>query len=372
MLNVLELLGHPEKNYRTIHIAGTNGKGSVSTKIASALQAAGYKTGLFTSPHISSFRERIQINGELITEQNVVEHLKQIQALSYNLTFFETVTLMAFLHFSEQQVDYAVIETGIGGRKDATNCILPAASVITSIGFDHMEILGSTIEAITYEKAGIIKEGTPLVIGPTVPKTVISAIKSDFIAVQGPFSTFDEENSAIAKAALAVLEIPQGAIMEGCNKRPPCRIQEVIKDTHPIILDVAHNPEGLKALFRSLDHRHPGKTFAAIVGLSSSKDIKGCLEVLIQYASHLYLVQAEHRGCPVKILTQELKSLNFDKFTTCHSIKEIIQTHDGPLVICGTFFIMRQAQEALGILAAQDPVELNEPVAGQYFKGSTL
>jgi dihydrofolate synthase/folylpolyglutamate synthase len=354
MQAMLAKLNNPEKNFRSIHIAGTNGKGSVSTKIAKGLEAAGYKVGLFTSPHISTFRERVQINGECISEEAMTTYF---QAIGSELTFFETVTLIAFLHFSAQQVDYAVIETGIGGRKDATNCICPELSIITSIGWDHTEILGDTLEAIAYEKAGIIKAGVPVIIGPTVPKEIST---SPLTQIQGPFSTYDEENSAIAACALTQLGIAKQAIDKGCSKRPPCRLEEVVSHPHPIILDVAHNPDGIRALFTSLTNLYPSQKFSAIVGLSNSKDVTGCLKVLIEHVDHLYLVQAKHRGTPVQDLAEILDRLNFSSYTpSC--IQDCIH-HPGPLVICGTFFIMQEARESLGLQFPSDPIQLNESI----------
>lgn len=363
---LLKALGHPEKTFRSIHIAGTNGKGSVSTKIATALRHAGYKTGLYTSPHISCFRERIQINGELISEEQVTEYLEKILKLNIQPTFFETTTLLAYLHFSKEKVDYAVIETGIGGRKDATNTIIPELSIITSIGMDHTEILGDTLEKIAFEKAGIIKEGIPVFIGPSVPKKEIEPVaiqnRASLTQVTGSFPTFDEENSAIAKAALNHLGIEKRFIQTGCLARPPCRIQEMAREPHPIVLDVAHNPNGLTALFKSLNHLYPDQKFACIVGLSDSKDIEGCLEILTQNVSYLYLVQAMHRGTPTEILARKLDGFGYSHYTTSLSIQEALEANKGPLLVCGTFFIMDEVRELLGLQFPQDPEELNENV----------
>ena len=162
-----EHFNHPHTRFKTIHVAGTNGKGSVSHMLASILQEAGYKTGLYTSPHLKDFRERIKINGEMVDEQYVTDFVRDNQALFAELrpSFFEMTVAMAFKYFADQQVDIAVIEVGLGGRLDSTNIITPLASVITNISFDHMALLGNTLEAIANEKAGIIKPGIPAVIG---------------------------------------------------------------------------------------------------------------------------------------------------------------------------------------------------------------
>ncbi len=164
--------GHPHNRYRTIHVAGTNGKGSVSHMIASVLQEAGYRTGLYTSPHLKDFRERIRVDGEMISEEEVISFIGQHEALISSITpsFFEMTVAMAFDWFARQEVDIAVIETGMGGRLDSTNIITPMLSVITNIGHDHMEFLGDTLAAVAGEKAGIIKRGVPVVIGECQPE----------------------------------------------------------------------------------------------------------------------------------------------------------------------------------------------------------
>lgn len=168
-----EYFGHPHLNYKTIHIAGTNGKGSVSHMIASILQEAGYRTGLYTSPHLKDFRERIRINGEMISEIEVVKFVQNHRSIIESLkpSFFEMTVAMAFDYFAQQNVDIAVIEVGLGGRLDSTNIIIPLISVITNIGHDHFDILGDTFELVAAEKAGIIKSGVPVIIGETRKET---------------------------------------------------------------------------------------------------------------------------------------------------------------------------------------------------------
>ena len=162
-----EYFKHPHTHFKTIHVAGTNGKGSVSHMLASILQEAGYKTGLYTSPHLKDFRERIKINGEMVSEQYVIDFVEDNKDLfaSIHPSFFEMTVAMAFKYFADQQVDIAVIEVGLGGRLDSTNIITPLASVITNISFDHMALLGNTLEKIAGEKAGIIKSGIPAIVG---------------------------------------------------------------------------------------------------------------------------------------------------------------------------------------------------------------
>lgn len=346
----LDCLEHPEKSFSSVHVAGTNGKGSVSTKIAKGLELSGFRTGLFTSPHISTFRERIQINGTMIPEKEVVELYSVITSLSIPLTFFEITTLMAMLYFAKENVDWAVFETGIGGRLDATNYLMPKLSVITSIALDHTELLGDTLEQIAQEKGGIIKPNVPVVIGPRVPRHVMEKIAH---ANQSPLTiapqkgeTFEEENNEISKAAMKILGL--ATISEALKTRPPCRIEEVRSPLYPfpVILDAAHNPDGLIALFKGIEK------LPVIVGLSQTKDLKGCLEVLCQKASHLYLVQAKS---PRAASHEELVSLLKDgSYTCCSSVKDALSFVSSKTLICGTFFILAEARRALGLSYPED------------------
>ena len=172
-IRLLDQLGNPQHKFKSIHIAGTNGKGSTSHMLAATLQTAGLKTGLYTSPHLKDFRERIKIDGAMVEEDFVIDFTQRIQPLIEEIepSFFEITVAMAFEYFAQQQVDIAVVEVGLGGRLDSTNVILPVLSIITNIGRDHMNILGDTLEKIAFEKAGIIKDGVPVIIGETLPET---------------------------------------------------------------------------------------------------------------------------------------------------------------------------------------------------------
>lgn len=172
-IELLEYLNNPQENFKTIHVAGTNGKGTVSHSLASVLQECGYKTGLYTSPHLRDFRERIRINGEMISEQDVIDFIETHKAKfeEMQLSFFEMATAMAFDYFAKEKVDVAIIEVGMGGRLDCTNVIKPELSIITNISLDHVHFLGNTLAEIAGEKAGIIKPFTPVVIGETQQQT---------------------------------------------------------------------------------------------------------------------------------------------------------------------------------------------------------
>src|SRR5690606_15707793 len=238
--DLVAYLHHPEKEFKSIHIAGTNGKGSTSHMLASVFQVAGYKTGLYTSPHLKDFRERIKIDGKMISEEEVVSFIAEHKQyfLSNQLSFFEMTVGMAFDYFRKEQVDIAIIETGMGGRLDSTNVIHPEASVITNIGLDHTQFLGNTLAAIATEKAGIIKEKVPVIIGETTPETK-SVFINKAIEKNAPISfaetmdndfsssfvldlkgNYQEKNVKTVLTTLEVLremgwEIPDSAIKEG-------------------------------------------------------------------------------------------------------------------------------------------------------------
>jgi len=439
------LLKHPSRAFPAIHIAGTNGKGSVSTKIAAAYQAMGLKTGLYTSPHISCFRERIRINGQMVTEEQVLEHLSTLFSIAekheIKATFFELTTMLAFLFFSAEKVDIAVLETGLGGRLDATNIANPILSIITSISLEHTEILGNTIEAIAYEKAGIIKSGIPVLIGPRVPKSVIEKVAiemgSPLMQIEGVFPDYHAENCAIAKQALNLetavqdgkvmqdfeleprpaggdhsqkvkappagsgygskdcinlpsstavsrlkyLEVPVNAIQRGLNALPPCRL-ETFTDTHfrtihyptpwpqAVILDVAHNPDGLKHLIQAVRIRYPSTPLRFVLGLSSNKDVLGCLQVIKGAAVAFHLVEGTNgRAAPKTEVEKHLKNLAVEESRIfceasikkgVHHASQIAGNNHEVVVVCGTFFIMGEARQALGIKEPHDPQDMNE------------
>lgn len=349
----------PHRQFKSIHIAGTNGKGSVATMIAKTLQAGGYKVGLYTSPHVTCFRERICINGEkipIIEVENLLTLLFEvIEEHAIPATFFELTTYMAFLYFSKEKVDFAVIETGLGGRLDATNVILPILSIITSVGFDHMEVLGNTIESITSEKAGIIKPNIPVVIGPTIPHSLIEKrakkLHSPLFQTQEGM-TFENENQLIALKAITYLrqtiKLPEEAIQEGLQAKPPCRLETLC--THPlIILDAAHNPEGFVSLFKAIAIKFPEKKIKVLFGICKNKDISNCLSILIAHCQIFYPVEAENgRGLQIDQLIEKLKSCGANSNRIFHypSLKDSFEQaateidENQLLLVTGTFFIM--------------------------------
>jgi len=376
---------NPEKRFASVHVAGTNGKGSVSTKIAHGLQLQGRNVGLFTSPHISTFRERIRVNSTMIPQSAVIDLLRDIydtiDAQNIPATFFEITTLLAFLYFAKQNIDIAVLETGLGGRLDSTNVIKPQLAVITSISLDHTEILGSSLEEITLEKAGIIKEGCPLVIGPKVPGHLVAPIadkkKCPYEQVTGEFKDFNEENSSIARRCLEILKVPNEHINRGILQMPSCRMEHIplinakTRDKpHAIILDVAHNPDGLEYLLSGLHKRYPQNPLRIVCGLSKNKDLQSCTSVLAHFGSSFHCIAANNpRALPAEELYKALKNTGFKEerlflkpslLENLHFAVECAGKNNEVLVICGSFFIMAEIRQYFGINEPQDPFELNE------------
>ena len=272
-IDILNLLDNPQKDFKSIHIAGTNGKGSTSHLLASVFMEAGYKTGLYTSPHLKDFRERIKINGEMIPENYVVsfvEHYK-IDFEKIAPSFFEWTVGLAFDYFRNEKVDIAIIETGLGGRLDSTNLIQPLVSVITNIGFDHTDLLGDTLDKIAFEKAGIIKENTPVVIGETVEQTknvFLSKAKqenSKIYFAEQDFDTLNFEQDFDSETALLnmqvvnkknnelfTIECPLAGIYQLKNFRTVLETFEVLKKLN-ITIDKKYIENGFKNVLQNTD-----------------------------------------------------------------------------------------------------------------------
>lgn len=366
----------------SVHIAGSNGKGSVATKIAYALQLAGKKTGLYTSPHIANLRERIQIDGKMIPITAVSHHLTEIFSASAHLgiepTFFECVTLLAFEWFAAESVDSAVIEVGLGGRLDATNIISPTLTVITSICLEHTNILGTSLEAIAQEKGGIIKPAIPVVIGPRVPIEPIAAIakrnNAPLHIVSGHFASYDEENNAVAQAAMALLQIPQGIIEQAIKRRPPCRF-EVIPPKRAVwpaalILDVAHNPGGLHRTLSEVAWRYPDKAIWVIWGLSRDKDVGSCCKEVAGSAAKVWCLQGNNeRSLEAASLKEQLIAAGaqsaavFAADSATAALEDLWRqpgVESAVVCVCGSFFHMAELRRALQIPQELDPFPLQE------------
>ncbi|WP_026915099.1 bifunctional folylpolyglutamate synthase/dihydrofolate synthase [Christiangramia portivictoriae] len=333
-LRLAEHLGHPENKFRSIHVAGTNGKGSVSHMLASVFQEAGYKTGLYTSPHLKDFRERIRINGEVISEEEVVDFIEENQDFleSNQLSFFEMTVGMALDYFAKSEVDIAIIETGLGGRLDSTNIITPQLSVITNIGLDHTAFLGTDLPAIASEKAGIIKNSVPVVIGEKHEATMpvfkakaaemnsslyfaedfqFSSIKSDLIG------TYQKYNKGTALASIEVLQalgwkIASEDIIDGLSKvqnNTGLRGRwEILGSDPKIICDTAHNAEGLKLVLDQLQQESFSKLHI-VLGVVNDKDLNSILPLFPKQANYYFAKPDVPRGMSAEILQNE--SLKF-------------------------------------------------------------
>ena len=318
MFALMESLGNPQAKYPIIHVAGTKGKGSVSALCASALQAAGYKVGLYTSPHLLDYVERIQVNGEPISHEfmiQLVEEIKPFVAKIPKLTTFEITTALGFLAFAKQGCTAAVIEVGLGGRLDATNVITPKVSVITSLSYDHMAVLGNTLAQIAGEKAGIIKDGVPVVSSPQKEESLevlrrVARLNNSAFTLIGKDvkfeglessldgqslqltddlrrSTFDLhlpllgshqlENAATAYAALRASGIPisDEAIQKGFSQVQWRARFEVARREPPVIFDSAHNQDSFAKLRETLETYFPGRQVYLIFGASEDKNIPG-------------------------------------------------------------------------------------------------
>lgn len=375
-----EIYNHPENAYPTIHVAGTNGKGSVCTKIASSLQKEGYATGLYTSPHISTFRERIQVNGQMISEGEMSSLFSEIQEAIIRLdipaTFFEIATLLAFLYFQRNHIDIAVIETGLGGRWDATNVISPLVSVITSIGYDHTDILGGSLVDIAGEKAGIIKKGIPVVIGPDVPysfmKEKADELGSPFYQSSFQDKDFDQENQETARLALTIIHpyfpTSERAVHAGLKTKPSCRFEHY-HHKKKVIFDVAHNSHGFTRLLQMLMHTYPHHDYRFVVGFSKDKDISECARLIQDQAHAVHLISGSH---PRLALVSEIQDAFINLKTQTHlekTIREGVQNalqafnpKQEVLVIAGSFFIMSEARKALGLEDPEDPCIWYDPL----------
>eukprot|EP00980_Cylindrotheca_fusiformis_P013092 scaffold3281_cov129-Cylindrotheca_fusiformis.AAC.11 len=386
----MKLVDQPDRI--VVHIAGTNGKGSVALKIANTLQNHGLKVGLFCSPHVSSFRERMQINGRVISEEEVVELLPLIYDLCIKhdipATFFEITTILAFMFYTKHDAKVVVLETGLGGRLDATNVIShPALSIITSIGLEHTRILGDTVELIAKEKGGIIKKHRPVLVGPHCPQEVLQQCAKDVGA--GPYyvpddvlgdskdhqiADYDLENQRISSAALLLLqrsnpEILSGLtterIKEGIVIRPPCRFEEVDHNGLKVILDVAHNPPAMEYLVVKLNKTYPVACFRFVAGMSSDKDLGQCARALLKTtpSESIHLVEASHpRAAKLEAILAAEPSLDGCRFdlkdrsitTQVKNAMDLAMERKEILVVCGSVFLMAEAREALGFDEPRD------------------
>jgi len=395
-IRLTEFLGNPERRFPSVHIAGTNGKGSTSHMLAAIFQSAGYRTGLYTSPHLKDFRERIKVNGQMIREDFVVDFVQRIRPLSESIdpSFFEVTVAMAFDYFAVEKVDIAIIEVGLGGRLDSTNIITPELSIITNIGYDHMNMLGNTLPAIAFEKAGIIKKGVPVVIGEHHPETalvfeqrakeenapltyadhqrsiydwkyqrhhLVAEVSTSPVANDKQFYQLDLPGIYQTKNLLTVLEATHLLHARGWNLEPEAihhGLQHVKKLTglhgrweliheHPdVILDVAHNEDGMRQLVRQVevtDHEE----LHIVIGMVGDKDIQRAL-ALLPSTAYYYFTRADiPRALPEDKLAEQAGSYGLQG-NTYPSVSEALKAarahaRDRDLIIvCGSVFVVAE------------------------------
>ena len=321
---LLNKLNNPQNSYKTIHIAGTNGKGSTAAFIASILKESGYKVGLYTSPHLVKFNERIQVNGREITDEELVNYTKLIKEKTHEAnvqpTFFEFTTTMAFLHFQKQKVDFAIIETGMGGRLDATNVLNPEISVITNISFDHMEHLGEDKLDIAKEKAAIIKENGTVV---TVEQdsNVLELFESVcreknaklFIVkkkIKPKISMLGEyqiRNAATAMKVAELLSISKNKIEQGLLKTKwPGRL-DVIKENPLVIVDCAHNVEGMRNLIKFVKKIDRSRKEILILGMAEDKEIDKMVSLIVPLFDEVVLTKGNYKPAELDVLEKEVR-----------------------------------------------------------------
>ncbi|WP_299553875.1 folylpolyglutamate synthase/dihydrofolate synthase family protein [Seonamhaeicola sp.] len=322
-------LNDPHKNFRSIHVAGTNGKGSTSHMLASVLQEAGYKVGLYTSPHLKDFRERIKINGQVVSKQFVIEFINRNKAFfkANQLSFFEMTVGMAFEYFSEQQVDIVVVEVGLGGRLDSTNVITPEVSVITNIGLDHTQFLGDTLEEIAAEKGGIIKPGIPVVIGETqnetkavfkklaqqhdckitfADKEVETVLESDLKGC------YQSKNIKTAIQAIKELRLKGYTISDADLKKGLLHVidntgllgrWQVLNHKPKVVCDTGHNREGLTHLMEQIS-KETFKSLHMVFGVVNDKDLNTIIDLLPKAATYYFCKPTISRALPAEDLRQ--------------------------------------------------------------------
>ena len=385
-------LNHPHQKYPTIHVAGTNGKGSTAHLLAAILQQSGYKTGLYTSPHLIDFRERIKINGKMISEDYVVSFIdKQIDFFNQiHPSFFEVTTAMAFDYFAHEKVDVAVIEVGLGGRLDCTNVISPVLSIITNISFDHTALLGNTLSAIATEKAGIIKPNTPVIIGEALPETeniFLQKAQTEkapivFVEKENPivraelsdtgkwiFETKDypnlvgelgglvqEKNAATVLCAIKILKEKGYKIIDSAVYEGFAKVIEITGlqgrwqciGTNPrIILDTGHNVDGIKFVIKQLEKERQNQLHI-VIGMAGDKDIDSVLKLLPKDAIYYFTKASVTRAMDEKVLAEKALRLGLkgESYSTVEQAideaKKAANTND-IIFIGGSTFVVADA-----------------------------
>jgi dihydrofolate synthase/folylpolyglutamate synthase len=390
--------GSPHRNFKTIHVGGTNGKGSVSHMLASTLQEAGYKTGLYTSPHLNDFRERIKINGEMISRAYVTDFVAHHQALFTEMkpSFFEMTVAMAFTYFADQQVDIAVIEVGLGGRLDSTNIITPLLSIVTNISFDHVALLGDTLEKIAEEKAGIFKPGVPAIVGTRAPATdFVFERKAAACAAPLQFASdnwevtrhndnsYDLSNKqglalhhltpelkgiyqrknipTVLEALLTLrksgLSLPEQAIRDGLSRVVRNtglfgRWQELARAPYTVC-DTGHNLDGITESVLQIG-TCPHEHLHVVIGMVNDKDINAVLRVLPPEATYYFTKAALPRALNEEILAQQARAIGlhgecYPTVTEAYAAAREAATQQDMIYIGGSTFVVAEVLDAAAL-----------------------
>jgi dihydrofolate synthase/folylpolyglutamate synthase len=393
-LHLAKLAGNPQDHLRFIHVAGTNGKGSTCAMLESIYRSAGLRVGLYTSPHLVSFRERIQVNRNPITAEEVITGVTRLQSLVETFptdhcpTFFEVVTVLALSHFAERSRDLVIWETGMGGRLDATNIVHPLASLITNIELDHERWLGSTRAEIAFEKAGIIKSDVPILTAAEAPEalevirrtaaerraplTVLppgtageAGLQTDLkLPLRGPHQ---RRNAALAIATVnrlqQVLPVSPAQLQQGLtNVDWPGRMQRVRpRSGVEVVLDCAHNPSGMSALAQGLGIEYPGRRPAIVLGMLADKDYAGMVSLAASIAKRIVFVPVRSdRSVEPRALASAYAINRSDISVDCRaSIAEALEllAHESFVVITGSLYLVGEAMETLGLVSALDVQE---------------
>ncbi len=399
-------INHPQNKFRSIHIAGTNGKGSTSHMLAAILQQAGYKTGLYTSPHLKDFRERIRINGEMVSEAFVVDFVQRTKDISDEIqpSFFELTVAMGFEYFAQEEVDIAIIETGLGGRLDSTNIITPILSIITNIGYDHINILGDTLEKIAYEKAGIIKPGVPVVIGEYSDATkAVFVNKATSCNAPIHFAQHEYEVYGITSTALQLdcavkniannesenfsldlnglyqtknlrtvlcaegILINLGFIIKNeaekfalANVKKLTGLQgrwDVVSEHPMIVLDVAHNEDGMKqVLNQALAYQADGvveeynRKLHFVMGMVKDKEVSKVLSMMPADADYYFTNAHIPRALAAATLQElaavyNLKGLVFEDVNAAIAFAKKQAKSDDLIIVCGSVFLVGEVEK---------------------------
>lgn len=395
---ICSALGNPEKGFPSIHIAGTNGKGSVSHMLAAIFQTAGYKTGLYTSPHLSDFRERIKIDGVMISEEKIIQFTKNMSAIIEEIepSFFEVTVGMAFQYFAQEHVDIAIIETGLGGRLDSTNVIMPVLSIITNIGYDHQQILGDTLEKIAQEKAGIIKHKVPVVIGRSTPETKKVFLKKaekedapicfaeqewDAVVIESNLDDlhvklvkntggstieivsdlaglYQCENIRTVITAMNLLhnsgwEIEEKTIIDGIKHSKKITglggRWEMLMRKPMLILDVAHNEDGIRNVVDQINSIKHDRLYL-ILGMSKEKDVKKAIALMPLNAQYCFTKADIPRALEIDALQKiaEEAGLQGRSFENVNIAIQSCIAEAGKndlIVVCGSIFVVGEVNK---------------------------